>query len=58
MPQGNNLRRASGERFGETRSRRPVRATHHVNQATSEALRFLIDSKYTYWAVAAAWLHV
>ncbi len=44
MPQGNTSRRANGKLREETRSRRPIRSTHHVNQATSEALRFLIDS--------------
>ena len=50
MPQGNTSRRAIGKLREETRSRRPIRATHSllaraaVNQATSEALRFLIDS--------------
>jgi len=44
MPQGNTSRRAIGKLREETRSRRPIRSTHHVNQATGEALRFLIDS--------------
>ena len=44
MPQGNTSYRAIGKLREETRSRRPIRSTHHVNQATSEALRFLIDS--------------
>ena len=44
MPQGNTSHRVIGKLREETRSRRPIRATHHVNQATSEALRFLIDS--------------
>lgn len=42
MPQGNTLRRAIGKLREETRSRRPIRSVHNVNQATSEALRFLI----------------
>ena len=48
MPQGNTSRRAIGKLREETRSRRPIRATHRllvraaVNRATSEALRFLI----------------
>jgi hypothetical protein len=41
-PQGNTLRRDIGKLCEETRSRRPARATHNVNQATSEALKFLI----------------
>ena len=45
MPQGNTSGRAIGELPEETRSRRPIRSTHHVNQATSEALRFLIDTR-------------
>lgn len=40
-PQGNTSRRVIGKLREETRSRRPIRSTHHVNQATSEALRFL-----------------
>ena len=41
MPEGNTSRRAIGKRREETRSRSPVRATHHVVKATSEALKFL-----------------
>ncbi len=44
MPQGNTPRRATGKLREETRSRRPIRVLHHVSQATSEALKFLIDS--------------
>ena len=44
-PQGNTSRRANGQLCEETRSRRPIRATHHVNQATSEALKFLVDTR-------------
>ena len=43
-PQGNIDCSDIGELQSETRSRRPIRATHHVNQATSETLRVLIDS--------------
>ena len=43
MPQGNTSYRATGKLYEETRSRRPIRATHDVNQATSEALRFLAE---------------
>ena len=43
-PQGNTSRRAIGKLREETRSRRPIRVLHHVSQATSEALRFLVDS--------------
>ena len=46
-PEGNTLRRATGKLRVETRSRRPVRAIHHVNQATSETLRFLIATKHS-----------
>ena len=42
MPEGNTSCRVNGERFEETRSRRPIRTTHCVNQATSEALMFLV----------------
>ena len=45
-PQGNTSRSVIGKLREETRSRRPIRSTHRVNQATSEALRFLIDSSY------------
>ena len=45
MPEGNTSRRDIGKLREETRSRRPIRVTHHVKQATSEALRFLIDSR-------------
>gem|GEM_PF-2997449 len=45
MPQGNTSRRVIGELREETRSRRPIRDTQYVNQATSETLRFLIESK-------------
>ena len=41
MPQGNTSHRIIGELCGETRSRRPIRATQYVNQATSETLKFL-----------------
>jgi hypothetical protein len=44
MPEGNTSFRVTGERYEETRSRRPIRTTHYVNQATSEALLFLIES--------------
>ena len=43
MPQGNTSRRVTGKLREETRSPRPVRATHHVDQATSEALTFLVE---------------
>jgi len=39
-PEGNIDCSVIGELQSKTRSRRPARATHHVNQATSEALRF------------------
>ncbi len=42
MPQGNTPHRDIGKLCEETRSRRPIRSVHNVNQATSEALRFLI----------------
>ena len=51
MPQGNTSRRITGKLCEETRSRRPIRSTHSllaraaVNQATSEALRFLVATK-------------
>jgi hypothetical protein len=44
IPEGNISRRVSGKRCEETRSRRPIRVTHYVKQATSEVLMFLIDS--------------
>ena len=44
-PQGNTSRRVIGKLREETRSRRPIRVTHHVKQVTNEALRFLIDSE-------------
>ena len=44
MPQGNTSRRAIGKLREETRSRRPIRVTHHVHQATSEALKYLVES--------------
>ena len=44
IPEGNTSRRVIGKLREETRSRRPIRVIHHVNQATSEALRFLSDS--------------
>ena len=44
MPEGNTSRRVIGKLREETRSRRPIRVLHHVSQATSEALRFLVDS--------------
>lgn len=47
MPQGNTSHGVLGELCEETRSPRPIRATHYVSQATSEALRFLIDPKHT-----------
>ena len=40
MPEGNTSRRVIGELHEETRSRRPIRATHHVSQATSEIPSF------------------
>jgi hypothetical protein len=43
LPQGNTLRRIIGKLREETRSRRPIRSVHNVNQATSEALRFLFE---------------
>jgi hypothetical protein len=48
MPQGNTSRRAIGKLCEETRSRRPIRATHHAHQATSEALTFLIESWFPF----------
>ena len=42
IPEGNTSRRAIGKLREETRSRRPIRATHHVNMATSETLMFLV----------------
>ena len=45
MPEGNTSRRALGKLREETRSRRPIRVTHKVNRTTSEALRFLVDSR-------------
>ena len=42
MPQGNIACSAIGKLQAETRSRRPIRATHNVNQATSEAPTFLV----------------
>ena len=44
MPEGNTSRRVIGKLRKETRSRRPIRVLHHVHQATSEALRFLVES--------------
>jgi len=44
MPQGNTSYRAIGKLYEETRSRRPIRATQYVKQATSEALRFLPET--------------
>lgn len=46
-PQGNASRRVIGKLRVETRSRRPIRAIHYVNQATSETLRFLIATKHS-----------
>lgn len=43
-PEGNIVCSVKGKLQAETRSRRPARATHYVNQATSEALWFLIGS--------------
>jgi len=40
-PEGNTLRRATGELREETRSRSPIRARHCVLKATSEAQTFL-----------------
>jgi hypothetical protein len=37
---GNTSRRVIGKLREETRSRRPIRATHDVNQATSEIPSF------------------
>jgi hypothetical protein len=45
MPEGNTSRRVIGKLREETRSPRPIRAIHNVNQATSETLRFLIAAK-------------
>ena len=42
IPEGNIGRRLKGEWRSEARSRRPIRARHHVKQATSETLKFLI----------------
>ena len=39
-PEGNTGRRGNGEGRLETRSRRPIHATHRVIKATSETLRF------------------
>jgi hypothetical protein len=36
MLEGNTDDRDHGERFSETRSRRPIRVTHYVIKATSE----------------------
>ena len=44
MLEGNTSGRAIGKLSEETRSRSPIRATHHVVKATSEALRFLIET--------------
>ena len=44
IPEGNTLRHAIGKLREETRSRRPIRATHLVNMATSETLKFLAES--------------
>ena len=44
IPEGNTLRRAIGKLREEPRSRRPIRATHYVNMATSETLTFLVVS--------------
>jgi hypothetical protein len=41
-PEGNIVCCVTGERPTETRGRRPIRTTHYINRATSEALRFLI----------------
>ena len=41
-PEGNTSGRVIGELPEETRSRRPIRATHYVNMATSETLKFLV----------------
>ena len=42
IPECNIGRRIKGEWRSEARSRRPIRARHHVKQATSETLKFLI----------------
>jgi hypothetical protein len=47
MPEGNTSRRVIGKLREETRSPRPIRAIHNVNQATSETLRFLIATKHS-----------
>ena len=46
IPEGNTSRCVIGKRREESRSRRPIRVIHDVKQATSEALRFLIDSSH------------
>ena len=43
MLEGNTSHRVIGEWWEEIRSRRPIRATHYVNQATSETLAFLVE---------------
>ena len=43
MLEGNTSRRDIGKLREETRSRSPIRATHHVIKATSEPLKFLIE---------------
>ena len=43
MLEGNTSRRVTGKLREETRSRSPIRVTHHVVKATSEALRFLVE---------------
>ncbi len=47
MPQGNIARSVIGKVRAETRSRRPIRATHDVSQATSETLKFLTETEHT-----------
>jgi len=44
MPEGNTGHRVIGEWWTETRSPRPIRATHYVIKATNETQRFLNES--------------
>ena len=45
IPEGNIVCSVQGKLQKKPRSRRPVRVTHSVKQATSEALSFLYDSR-------------
>jgi len=49
MLEGNIGGRVNGKRRSETRGRRPIRATHRVNKATSETQTFLTGHEDQSW---------